>query len=76
MFNPPLLDVGRVERVANAVAESIKQWKLSIERCSTQLNAAVLRQQTLGIIPPSSRFLTQADLITSKRRGHTCLIQI
>jgi hypothetical protein len=49
MFSPPLLDMGRVERVANAVVESIKQLKLSIENCSTRLNATMLRQQTLGI---------------------------
>jgi hypothetical protein len=74
MFEPPLLDMGRVERVANAVVESIKQSKLSIEKCSTQLDAAMLRQQTLGIIGPSSLSLIQADMATSERRSHTCLI--
>jgi hypothetical protein len=40
----------------------IKQLELGIEKCSTQLNAAMLRQQTLGIITSSSRSLVQADL--------------
>jgi hypothetical protein len=75
MFNPQLLDVGRIERVANAVTESIKQLKLSIEKYSTQLNAAMLRQQTLGIITPSSRPPMEADLTTSERRNYTCLVQ-
>jgi hypothetical protein len=76
MFNPPLLDMGRVERLANAVVESIKQLRISIENCSTRLNATMLRQQTLGIIAPSSRSLIQADMATSERRSHTCLIQV
>jgi hypothetical protein len=75
MFNPPVLDVGRIERVGKDVAESITQLKLSIEKCGTQLNAAMLRQQTLGIITISSYHPTEADLTTSERRNDTCLIQ-
>jgi len=50
MFKPQIIDLGRVERMANAVVESVKQLKLSIENSSTRLNAAMLREQTLGTI--------------------------
>lgn len=55
MSNLQLVDLSRVERVANAVDESVKQLTSSIEQLntkiessSTTLSAAMLREQTLG----------------------------
>lgn len=48
MFNPQLVEWDRVKHIANAVVDSVKQLKLSIETSHTKLNAAMLREQTMG----------------------------
>lgn len=54
MLKAPLIDLGRIERAANTVADTVKQLKSSIENSSTKLNAAMLREQTIGILSASS----------------------
>lgn len=44
----PQKHLDRIEGMANAVIEFMKQLKSSIETTSTRLNAAMLREQTLG----------------------------
>jgi hypothetical protein len=61
-MSTPKLDLDRIKGMADAVIESVKKLKLSIETTSTRLSATMLRDQTLGIIAPISRTLTQADL--------------
>jgi hypothetical protein len=63
MFKPPLVDLSRLERMADTIAESVKQLKLSIENSSTRLNAAVLREPTLGIAASKSPASAQANFI-------------
>jgi hypothetical protein len=48
MSNPQLVEWDRVKHIANAVVDSVKQLKLSIETSHTKLNAAMLREQTMG----------------------------
>jgi len=61
MSSPQLIDLDRVKQMANAVVESVKQLKLSIETSSTRLNATMLREQTLGTITPEFHPFVQAD---------------
>jgi len=63
MFKPPLVDLSRFERMANTVADSVKQLKLSVDKSSTKLNTAVLREQTLGIITSKLPANVQANFV-------------
>ena len=75
MFKPPLIDLSRLERMANTVAESVKQLKLSIENSSTRLNVAMLREQTLGSLTPKSLSPAQANFFTANVRVILALYQ-
>jgi hypothetical protein len=55
MSNPQPVGLDRVEQMANAVIESVKELKLSIETSSSSLTPAMLREQTLGTVMPKSR---------------------
>lgn len=47
----------------NAAIESVKQLESSIETKSTKLDAAMLRQQSLGTVIPKSCTFNQADFL-------------
>lgn len=68
MSNPQSVDLDRVEQLANAVIESVEQLKISIETSSTRLNAAILREQTLGTATPESCRLAQANCIKANAK--------
>jgi hypothetical protein len=70
-----MVDLSRVERMLNTVIESVKQLKLSIETKSTRLNAAMLRQQTLGTVMPDPFTSAQADFSQSERYCHPDPVQ-
>lgn len=49
MSRSPLIDMDRIEKLANAVVDSVKQLESSVDTAGTKLTAAELRKQTLGI---------------------------
>lgn len=68
-------NLSRFERIANALLESLKQIKLTIEKADSKLSPSMLREQTLGNI--SLSYITRHQLTndSSKRHRHPRPVQ-